>query len=145
MAKRFDFRKRVDGIVETFYPKTSTDNVVKETSSGEKKLDDILDEKGAFKEFTEQVADESTETDLLFEVLGDVIDSETIESIRGTIVSDTAPDDIRYLWVDKSTDPAVLRYYDSETESWRVINMGSAGGSGDSNTGVELVSDIIEE
>lgn len=130
MAKRFDFRKRVDGIVETFYPKTSTDNVVKETSSGEKKLDDILDEKGAFKEFTEQVADESTETDLLFEVLGDVIDSETIESIRGTIVSDTAPDDIRYLWVDKSTDPAVLRYYDSETESWRVINMGSAGGSG---------------
>ena len=130
MAKRFDFRKRVDGIVETFYPKTSTDNVVKETSSGEKKLDDILDEKGAFKEFTEQVADESTETDLLFEVLGDVIGSETIESIRGTIVSDTAPDDIRYLWVDKSTDPAVLRYYDSETESWRVINMGSAGGSG---------------
>lgn len=130
MAKRFDFRKRVDGIVETFYPKTSTDNVVKETSNGEKKLDAILDEKGAFKEFTEQVADESTETDLLFEVLGDVIDSETIESIRGTIVSNTAPDDIRYIWVDKSTDLAVLRYYDSETESWKVINMGSAGGSG---------------
>ena len=145
MAKRFDFRKRVDGIVETFYPKTSTDNVVRETSSGEKKLDDILDEKGAFMQYTEQVADESTGNDLLFEVLGDVIGSETIESIRGTIVSDTAPDDVRYLWIDNTTDPAVLKCYDTETESWKVVNMGSGGGSSDSNSGVELDSDIIDD
>ena len=130
MAQRFNFMKRVNGTAETFYPKTATDNVVKETPNGEKKLDDILNEKGAFMQYTEQVADESTETDLLFEVLGDVIGSETIESIRGTIVSETAPDDTRYLWVDKSTDPAVLRYYNTEIESWKVINMGSTGGNG---------------
>ena len=145
MAKRFDFRKRVDGIVETFYPKTSTDNVVRETSSGEKKLDDILDEKGAFMQFTEQNANESTGNDLLFEVLGDVIGSETMESIRGTIVSGTAPDDVRYLWIDNTTDPAVLKCYDTETESWKVVNMGSGGGSSDSNSGVELDSDIIDD
>ena len=51
MAQRFNFMKRVNGAVETFYPKTATDNIVRETENGEKKLDDILDEKGAFMEY----------------------------------------------------------------------------------------------
>lgn len=131
MAKRFDFRKRVDGIVETFYPKTSIDNVVKETSSGEKKLDAILDEKGAFMQYTEQVANESTETDLLFEVLGDVIDSETIKSIKGTIIGELPPEDTRYLWIDKSGETAVMKYYNADTETWEPVTIGgTSGGSG---------------
>ena len=43
MAKRFNFMKRVGDDVETFYPKTATDNVVVETSDGEIPLDDVLD------------------------------------------------------------------------------------------------------
>lgn len=142
MAKRFNFMKRVDGIVETFYPKTSTDNVVKETSSGEKKLDDILDEKGGFIQFTKQ--NESTGNDLLFEVLGDVVDSETTKSLRGTVVGNTSPEDTRYLWVDKSTENVSLKFYDSSTETWRLIDVGVGEGTEvtDSDMDIELDSDI---
>ena len=131
MAKRFDFRKRVNGTAETFYPKTSTDNVVRETPNGEKKLDDILDEKGAFMQYTEQVADESTGNDLLFEVLGDVIDSETIKSIKGTIIGELPPEDTRYLWIDKSGETAAMKYYNADTETWEPVTIGgTSSGSG---------------
>ena len=125
MAKRFDFRKRVDGIVETFYPKTSADNVVRETKDGEKKLDTILDEKGAFVQYTEQAANESVENDLLFEVIGDVINPDTIKNIKGTVVGETAPEDTQYVWVDKSGEIAVLKYYNAETNSWTAIDIGA--------------------
>lgn len=36
MAQRFNFMKRINGKAETFYPKTATDNIIRETSSGEK-------------------------------------------------------------------------------------------------------------
>ena len=131
MAQRFNFMKRVNGTAETFYPKTATDNVVKETPNGEKKLDDILDEKGAFMQYTEQVADESTGNDLLFEILGDVIDSETIKSIKGTIIGELPPEDTRYLWIDKSGETAVMKYYNADTETWEPVTIGgTSGGSG---------------
>lgn len=146
MAQRFNFMKRVNGTAETFYPKTATDNVVKETPNGEKKLDDILDEKGAFMQYTEQVADESTGNDLLFEVLGDVVGSEVVQSIRGTIVGDTPPEDTKYLWVDKSSDVASIKFYDEDEKAWKPISLGTGGGSGsiDDSTSVELDSDIEE-
>ena len=130
MAQRFNFMKRVNGTAETFYPKTATDNVVKETPNGEKKLDDILDEKGAFMQYTEQVADESTGNDLLFEILGDVIDSEIMESIKGTIVSPVAPSDTKYLWIDTSTTPYVLKCYDINHNKWISVSIGGGTGNG---------------
>ena len=125
MAKRFNFMKRVNGVAETFYPKTSADNVVRETKDGEKKLDTILDEKGAFVQYTEQAANESVENDLLFEVIGDVIDPDTIKTIKGTVVGETAPEDTQYVWVDKSGEIAVLKYYNAETNSWTAIDIGA--------------------
>ena len=126
MAKRFNFMKRVNGIVETFYPKTSTDNVIRETSDGEKTLDNLLDEKGAFMQYTENTADNSTENDLLFEVLGDVIGEEMVKSIKGTIVGDTPPEDTGYLWIDKSGEVAVMKYYDDSTETWETVTLGNS-------------------
>lgn len=144
MAKKFDFRKRVNGTIETFYPKTSTDNVVKETANGDKSLDAILDEMGGFKQYSEEVVNETNDNDLLFEVLGDVVGSEEIKSIAGTIVSNTPPEITNYIWVDKSTDVATLKYYNTESETWKPITLGSSGGNTDSDTYIELDSDIEE-
>lgn len=134
MAQRFNFMKRVNGSIETFYPKTATDNVVKETPNGEKKLDTILDEKGAFMEYNEENANESTGTDLMFDVLGDVIDSEKIEHIKGTIVGDTEPEDTRYLWIDKSGETAAMKFYNTDTEAWEQVTIAE-------NSDVELSVD----
>ena len=134
MAQRFNFMKRVNGAVETFYPKTATDNVIRETADGEKNLNDILDEKGAFMEYNEENAQESTGKDLMFDILGDVVDSEKIESVRGTIVSETEPDDTRYLWIDKSEDAATMKYYNSEEETWKPVTIAE-------NSDVELSVD----
>lgn len=136
MAQNFIFRKRVNGVVDTFYPKTATSNVVRETKDGEKKLDDILDEKGSFMQYSEKAAEESGKNDLLFEVLGDVIDSESIQSMKGTIVSDTPPEDTQYMWVDNSSETAILRVYDSESDSWKSVNFNSDQ--------IELEGDIEE-
>ena len=136
MAKRFNFMKRVNGSVDTYYPKTATDNIVRETKNGEKKLDDILDEKGAFIQYTEQVADESTGNDLLFEVLGDVVDSGAIKSIKGTVVGETPPEDTQYVWIDKSSDISVMKVYDESLGDWKVVDIGADT--------VELDADIEE-
>lgn len=138
MAKRFNFMKRVNGSVDTYYPKTATDNIVRETKNGEKNLDDILDEKGGFIQYTEQVADESTGNDLLFEVLGDVVDvdSEAIKSIKGTVVGETPPEDTQYVWIDKSSDIAVMKVYDESLGDWKVVDIGADT--------VELDADITE-
>lgn len=144
MAKDFIFQRRVNGIIETFYPKTSTDNVVKETANGSKTLADILDEKGGFIQYSEESVGETGDNDLLFEVLGDVIGGETINSIAGTIVSNTPPETTNYIWVDKSTEVATLKYYNNETETWEPISLDSSGGNSGSNTYIELDSDIEE-
>lgn len=96
--------------------------------------------------YNEQVANESTGNDLLFEVLGDVVGSEVVQSIRGTIVGDTPPEDTNYLWVDKSSDVASIKFYDEDEKAWNPISLGTGGGSGsiDNSTSVELDSDIEE-
>lgn len=128
--------KRVNGSVDIYYPKTATDNIVRETKNGEKNLDDILDEKGGFIQYTEQVADESTGNDLLFEVLGDVVDSGVIKSIKGTVVGETPPEDTQYVWVDKSSDISLMKVYDESLGDWKVVDIGADT--------VELDADIEE-
>lgn len=130
MAKNFIFQKMISGSLETLYPKTVADNVVRETPNGEKTLSTILDEKGAFKEYNSENADESAGNDLLFEILGDVIDSETMESIKGTIVSPVAPSDTKYLWIDTSTTPYVLKCYDINHNKWISVSIGGGIGNG---------------
>ena len=136
MAQNFVFRKILDGVLETFYPKTVTDNVVRKINGEEKKLDAILDEKGGFIPYTEKSADESTGNDLMFEIIGDVQTGETMKSIHGTVIGQTPPEDTKYIWVDSSADIAVLRCYDPETDTWKPINIGSEQ--------VELDSDITD-
>ena len=121
MAKRFNFMKRVDGTVETFYPKTSTDNIIKETSNGEKKLDTILDEKGAFVEYNETNVKESTGNDLFFEVVGDIINSDKMETLKGIIATSEEPSDKKYLWVDTSNTPYTLKCYNESSNNWEII------------------------
>ena len=130
MAKNFIFQKMISGSLETLYPKTVVDNVVRETPNGEKKLSTILDEKGAFIEYNSENVEESTGNDLLFEILGDVIDSETMESIKGTIVSPVAPSDTKYLWIDTSTTPYVLKCYDINHNKWISVSIGGGTGNG---------------
>lgn len=128
MAKDFIFSKRVNGVVEKFYPKTSTHNVTKEVDNKEVSLDDLLDDKGKFAQYSETVAEKSTETDLMFEVLGDITGSEKIETLKGTIVSPTEPADKKYMWLDNSGDTGVLKFYNEPTGKWTPISLGSGGG-----------------
>lgn len=130
MAKDFIFSKRVNGVVEKFYPKTSTHNVTKEVDDKEVTLDDLLDDKGKFAQYSETVAEKSTETDLMFEVLGDIIGSEKIETLKGTIVSPTEPADKKYMWLDNSGDTGVLKFYNEPTGKWTPISLGNSGSGG---------------
>lgn len=129
MAQSFIFKRRINGVIETFYPNTTTDNVVRKFGETEKPLNTILDEKGGFRQYSEQVAEESAENDLMFEVLGDVYDSESIHSLRGTIIGNTPPSDTRYMWLDKSSDIAVLKFYDEDIDEWRPVDI-SGGRNG---------------
>ena len=70
----------------------------------------------------------------MFDILGDVVDTETVESIKGTIVSETEPEDTRYLWVDKSGDTATMKYYNTDTETWKPVTIAE-------NSDVELSVD----
>ena len=128
MAKNFIFQRRINGSLETFYPKTATDNVIRETKNGEKKLDTILDNKGAFIQYNGDTVNNSGKNDLMFEFLGDVANAETVKSTNGTIISDTAPDDTNYLWLDKSGKKAILKYYNPETENWKPVTIGNSSG-----------------
>ena len=128
MAKNFIFQRRINGSLETFYPKTATDNVIRETENGEKKLDTILDNKGAFIQYNGDTVNNSGKNDLMFEFLGDVANAETVKSTNGTIISDTAPDDTNYLWLDKSGKKAILKYYNPETENWKPVTIGNSSG-----------------
>lgn len=129
MAREFVFQRRINGVIDTFYPKTVTHNIVRNSGNEEIPLDTILDGKGAFMQYTESVAEKSTDNDLMFEVLGAAIDGETIYSLRGTIIGTEPPSDTRYMWLDKSGVVAVLRYYDDETETWEAIDI-TGGQSG---------------
>lgn len=126
MARDFIFQRRVNGVIETFYPKTNTKNVVKTVDNSEISLDTILDGKGAFVQYNESVAEKSTDTDLMFEVLGNVIDSngEIIRSIKGTIIGEIPPEDTGYLWIDKSGEVAVMKYYNDTTDTWEPVSIG---------------------
>lgn len=134
MAKNVIFQRRVDGALKTFYPKTATDNVVRKTDNGEKSLDTILDNKGAFIQYTEDIVDNSGKNDLLLEVLGDVVNGETIKDTKGTIISNQAPEDTGYLWIDKSGKRSVLKYYDADAGRWKPVTIGNS-------TGMELFVD----
>lgn len=136
MAKNFIFQRRMNDVIETFYPKTTTDNVVKVTSNGEEKLEDVLEKKGGFLEFTEQTAEDSTNTDIMFDVLDESHEGETIDKLKGTVIGDTPPDDTNYLWIDNSGEKATVNVYDSEIEDWKVVRI--------AEDPVELESDIEE-
>ena len=139
MAKDFIFRKRVNGVVESFYPKTSTHNVTKEVDDKEVTLDNLLDDKGKFAEYSESTAEKSTETDLMFEVLGDITGSEKIETLKGTIVSPTEPSDKMYMWLDNSGATGILKFFNKITGEWTRIDLGGSGSGGSATSGISTI------
>lgn len=126
MAKRFNFMKRVGDDVETFYPKTATDNVVVETSDGEIPLDDVLDNKGACLVYTEERALESTDKEILFDITEGQMTGEVIDTLKGTVMGTTEPEDTNYLWLDTSGEKGVLKFYNSDAEEWKPIKISSS-------------------
>lgn len=69
--------------------------------------------------------------------------NELIERISwGPNASDTPPENTSCLWIDTSTEVATFKYYDSISETWKPINLGSSGGSVNSDSCIELDSDI---
>ena len=136
MAQNFIFQRKIDGVIKDFYPKTNTNLVTRETSSGEQTVDDILDKKGGFIPYSEESADKQTDTELMFDIVENASSSEEPTTTRGTVVGETPPDDTRYLWADSSGEDAELKYYNDTTSNWEPIKI--------EQNDIELVSDIVE-
>ena len=125
MAREITLMKNINGEVEEFHPKTTTTNVIRNTIDGEKKLDDILDEKGAFVEYKDGDDIESPDADLLFEITDDLPDiAGCSDKVHGTMVQETAPTDTSYLWIDTSNEySSVLKYFNQTKNEWSPINI----------------------
>ena len=80
--KTLFFQRKIDGVIKDFYPKTNTNLVIRETSSGEQTVDDILDKKGGFIPYSEESADKQTDTELMFDIVENVSSSKELTTTR---------------------------------------------------------------
>ena len=125
MGKDFIFKRRINGVIETLYPKTSTTNVFKTYGNGSKKsLDNIIDDKGRASKYIEPSILEADTNDLILEMLGDVLSDEISSNISGIMVSDTAPTDTTYIWVDTSNESlSIMKFFNQNKSKWEYVDI----------------------